>query len=358
MLKKLTVSHFTIFPKAAFELSPQLNVVIGDNGAGKSHFLKLGYSLAACSYSTGNSLPSATKDDLQRLLAEKLVRTMRPDALGRLVSRKQGRARSEVSIEFAEQDANMSFSFASNSRNEVKFEKVPRSFISGGPIFFPTREMLSIFPGFAQAYRNRELEFDETYFDLVLALESRPLKGPRAQDVGSIIETLEHAMEGRVLVENGRFYLMLEGDTRGTIEAPLVAEGIRKLAMLAYLLINGELHGRGMLFWDEPETNLNPRLIKSIAEILVQLARNGIQVLAATHSLFLLRELEILRQRQVAEGSPVATVYFALDRKTTEEARVQSGQTLDSVEPIVALDEEETVRPLPGSALTFHDAAC
>jgi recombinational DNA repair ATPase RecF len=94
MLKKLAVSNFTLFPKTTFEFSPQLNVVVGDNGAGKSHFLKLGYILAASSYSAGNSSPPATKDDLQRLVAEKLVRTMRPETLGRLISRKPGRTRS------------------------------------------------------------------------------------------------------------------------------------------------------------------------------------------------------------------------------------------------------------------------
>jgi ABC-type hemin transport system ATPase subunit len=283
MLKKLTVSNFTVFPRATFEFSPQLNVVLGDNGAGKSHVLKLGYSLASCSYSAaaGTSSGPITKDELQKTLAEKLLRTMRPDFLGRLVSRQQGRNRCEVSVDFVNgRGASFSFNFASNSRTEVKLDKVPIAHLESGPIFFPTREVLSIFPGFAQAYRSRELEFDETYYDLVLALEARPLRGKRPNEIGQVIEKLEHAMEGHVLVENGRFYLVLEGDARGKIEIPLVAEGIRKLAMLAYLLINGELRDRGTLFWDEPETNLNPRLIRSIAEILVQLARNGIQVIA------------------------------------------------------------------------------
>ncbi|MDP3859779.1 MAG: AAA family ATPase [Stagnimonas sp.] len=337
------MSNFTVFTKATFEFSPQLNVIVGDNGAGKSHVLKLGYSLAACSYSAseGSSSGPTTKDEMQKMLAEKLLRTMRPDFLGRLVSRQQGRNRGEVSVDFVDgRNAGYGFNFASNSRTEVKLDKVPSQHLQSGPIYFPTREVLSIFPGFAQAYRTRELEFDETYYDLVLALEARPLKGKRPNEIGTIIEKLEQAIEGRVLVENGRFYLVLEGDARGKIEIPLVAEGIRKLAMLAYLLINGELRDRGTLFWDEPETNLNPRLIKSIAEILVQLARNGIQVIAATHSLFLLRELEIQRQLLQSQGAPLKARYFALDRKTTDEVKVHAGDTLDSVEPVVALDED------------------
>lgn len=41
------------------------------------------------------------------------------------------------------------------------------------------------------------------------------------------------------------------------MEMPLVAEGLRKVAMLARLIATGTLLEQGYLFWDEPETNLN-----------------------------------------------------------------------------------------------------
>lgn len=341
MLKKLTVENFTVFPKASFEFSPQLNVIVGDNGAGKSHLLKLCYSLAACSFAAGSAVSPPTKQELQKQLADKLLRTLRPDTLGRLVSRKQGRGRSEVSVTWVGQRAaNFSFNFASNSQSEVKLDQAPELYLESATIFVPTREVLSIFPGFANAYRKRELEFDETYYDLVTALEARPLKGARPKDIAPIIEKLEEVMEGRIVVDNGRFYLVLTGDAKGKMEIPLVAEGIRKIAMLAYLLINGELRDKGILIWDEPETNLNPRLIKSVAEILTLLALSGVQVVTATHSLFLLRELEIQRQALISAGTPLVTQYFALDRRTTEEVKVKQAETLDDVEPVIALDED------------------
>lgn len=335
MLKNLTVSHFTIFPTATFELSPELNILVGDNGAGKSHFLQLGYCLAASSYAAGQSVPKPTKKELQQRLAEKLIRTLRPDTLGRLVSRKQGRTSSEVSVEFVQRDADMRFRFASNSRTGVRLARLPRAFIRNRPIFLAPRERLSSTPGFAEIYADRELERDEASDDLGLALESRPLEGQRPGELGSIIATLEEALEGRVRVENGQLHVSPAGDGQETL-----AEGARKLAMLACLLGNGELGGGGALFWDAPETSLNPPLIKALAGVLVRLAQNGVQVLAATHSLFLLRELEILRQQQLSAGSPLATTYFALNRKTAWEATVQSGATLDSLGPIAALDED------------------
>lgn len=84
-----------------------------------------------------------------------------------------------------------------------------------------------------------------------------------------------------ILDKNGRFYLKNES---GRFEMPLVAEGQRKLAMLARLIATGVLLDRGFLFWDEPEANLNPLLIKQVARSIVSLSQAGIQVFIATHS--------------------------------------------------------------------------
>ena len=48
-----------------------------------------------------------------------------------------------------------------------------------------------------------------------------------------------------------------------------------------------------MLFWDEPETNLNPKVFAVVIEILLQLQRMGVQVLMATHDYAILKELEL-----------------------------------------------------------------
>ena len=44
------------------------------------------------------------------------------------------------------------------------------------------------------------------------------------------------------------------------IEFTLLAEGLRKLGLLWLLIRNGSLKPGAVLFWDEPETNLNPKL--------------------------------------------------------------------------------------------------
>jgi DNA repair ATPase RecN len=43
MLKTLSIKNFTVFSDVALAFSPGLNVIVGENGTGKTHLLKLGY---------------------------------------------------------------------------------------------------------------------------------------------------------------------------------------------------------------------------------------------------------------------------------------------------------------------------
>ncbi len=135
------------------------------------------------------------------------------------------------------------------------------------------------------------------------------------------------------LDKSGRFYLHLAS---GNMEMHLVAEGLRKLAMVARLIATGSLLDKGYLFWDEPDANLNPRIIKTIAWTILQIAASGIQVFIATHSLFLMRELHILRER---DFKTLDTRCFGL-HLGADGVSVQHGDTMDDVGNISALDED------------------
>lgn len=92
-------------------------------------------------------------------------------------------------------------------------------------------------------------------------------------------------IEGIVVEEGGRFFLRLPStEGGGKLEAHLVSEGFRKLAMIIRFVSNGVLLQGGHLFWDEPEANLNPSAQRAVAKVIVELARSGTQVFVAAHS--------------------------------------------------------------------------
>lgn len=338
MLKKLRLQGFTVFSDAELSFAPGLNVIVGENGCGKSHLLKVAYSVIANSSEEAKkpTVDEPTKAALQKPLAEKLVHVMRPEALGRLARRVQGRKRCEIGLEFNDSKLNCAFSFATSSKTEVQVDKLPKKWHEKSPVFLPTRELLTLYPNFVSVYDNHYLEFEETYRDTCVLLGALALRGPREKQIGGLLAPLEQAMGGKVVLDkNGRFYLQIPG--QGNMEMPLVAEGLRKLAMIARLISTGSLLDKGCLFWDEPETNLNPRLIKLVARVICYLSQQGIQVILATHSLFLLKELEILSASEAF--SDIEKRFFAL-KPGPEGVEVEQGNAVEDLQTLVLLDEE------------------
>jgi hypothetical protein len=227
-------------------------------------------------------------------------------------------------------------------------------------IFLPSREVLSIYEGFFHALENRELAFDDTYTDLCRALsasplkgpkaelartpESRrlpmaghpPLKGPKAELARTLLEPVEKALGGRPSRKADRFYVKLG---KAMTEAHLVAEGLRKLASISYLISTGSLSQRGILFWDEPEANLNPRLVARVADLLLALVAHGMQVFIATHDDLLAHRLSLVAERD-PKGMAERLRFFSIHREAASRPFVvESAPTLASIEHNALLDE-------------------
>ncbi len=337
MLKKLSVRNFTVFAAADLECAAGLNVIVGGNGTGKSHLLKLAYTVLAtlAEGERGSGSDDPTKGYLATALARKLTGVFRPDQLGRLASRQQGRSRCEVKASFKDRGLDTGFSFNSSSKTEVSVDRVPDNWSDKKPVFLPTRELLTIAPGFAALYANSQLKFEETWRDTCELLEVPLARGPRLETIKPLLEPLEEQLGGKVVEgTSGGFYLKTAD---GTLEAHLLAEGVRKLAMLARLIASGSLTGKGCLFWDEPEANLNPKVVKKVAVTILQLCQAGVQVFVATHSLFLMRELDLLLKQEEFKG--VAARFTGL-HPADDGVRVDQGATVDEIGEIDALQEE------------------
>ena len=342
MLKSLKLKNFTVFPEVTLQFGSQLNVFIGEHGTGKSHLLKLAYSILAAS-SRGekeSGAPTPTADALANGLAKKLRGVFRPDQLGHLVRRDGSHAPVEpcrVDCDFAHAQLNLRFSIAAESTSETEITECPEEWIFPGksPIFVPTKEIISLGAEFVSTYELSEIRFEETWRDAALRLAYPLAKGPRIEQVKPLLEPLETLLGGTIeLASGGSFYLV---NASGRREMHLVAEGLRKIAMLARMIATGAFVNKGYLFWDEPEANLNPKVVKLIARTILHLAGNNTQVFIATHSLFLMRELYILQQ---AEFQGLDSRCFGLNSNQDGSVSVQQGKTMDDVGDITSLDEE------------------
>jgi energy-coupling factor transporter ATP-binding protein EcfA2 len=336
MLTRLMLKNLTVFSDVDFQFARGLNVIVGENGSGKSHVLKVAYTVAAVSArgEKDSGSPTPTKNYLALAIAQKMRGVFRPDELGRLARRQAGRNRCEVEARFKLRAIRIGFSFNASSKTEVSIDQPPTKWEGNPPVFLPTRELLTIYPGFVTLYETTALPFEETWRDTCILLGAPLAKGARLTEITRLLEPLEEQLGGKVVLDDGRFYLKTQA---GKLEAHLIAEGLRKLAMIARLIATGCLVGSGSLFWDEPEADQNPKVIKQVARTILQLCTSGIQVFIATNSLFLMRELDILLRSD--HFREVGARYFGLHLNDGG-VTVQQGDTVDDVGTIDALDEE------------------
>ena len=338
MLESLSLKNFTAFSEADFKFAKGLNVIIGENGAGKTHVLKVAYSAiyvcARGNKEAGSGNP--TKAHLQAAVANKLNAVFKPDELGRL-ARRDHRGRQRAALVACSRHRHITWDSRSTPRaiRKLRSTNCLQAWADKLPVYLPTRELLTIYPGFVSLYETTHLPFEETWRDTCVLLGAPLAKGPREKRIKELLVPLENAMGGKVELDDaGRFYLNISG---GRMEMHLVAEGLRKLAMIPRLIATGSLVDKGFLFWDQPESNLNPKTIKVIARTILHLCQNGIQVFVASHSLFLIRELDILLQSAEFKGTQAR--FFGL-HPGDDGVDVQQGGTVDDIGQIDALQEE------------------
>lgn len=324
--------------------SKGINVFIGQNGTGKTHIMK---SLAALM--KANSLfehsTSKTKDKFGDLITEKLLGYFKPDTLGHLVN-KYGSGSASVRVLLDEGELSCTFG------EKASLAKTDNNAYIDHPhfIYIPPREMFSLFEGFISLYEKREISFDETYLDLAKAMDAAQLKNEAYNEALEMLRPVLERWKIEVVRKGNRFYVIEENKE---YEAHLLAEGLRKLATIFYLCMNGELKPNSILFWDEPESNMNPNLISIIVDLLVELAyKYNVQIFISTHDYLLSHKLSMLAEYASEENPEMR--FFGL-YKEEHHVEVESGKTLLDIDHNPILDEYSAFYDLENSYMNRNN---
>lgn len=326
-ITRLTLKNFTVFADAKLEFCPGINVLIGENACGKTHVLKLLYASR-----TNLSVPTSGAADI----FVDIIRTFfgtRPASMASLGRHGVSRGVVNVhSLDGGTQTAKVHGKTAIYLHPDI-IDLRPSAVRPG--IFLPPRDVMAMYPGFVAAYENRELSFDATYYDLCRQLSAARLRGKAAKAVTDLLAPLERLLGGEVRLENDGFHLK---SPNGDISAPLLAEGWRKLGTLAYLIANGSLTEKSILFIDEPEASLNPTLTVQLVQVLRELAHRGVQIFLASHDYLLVHRLSQASEHALSPEVP--TRFFALHRPEPGAAvAVETADTLAQIEHNAILRE-------------------
>lgn len=295
-IESINIQNFTVFENMQVNFSSGINVIIGENGTGKTHILKLIYGVCE---SLDDKKPCNISKEYFRSDVKSLNRNNKLESCIEIKYLNNFRAR----YLFPSRESNL-FEVMSCNQEGI----IPKS------IFIPAKEMLSHSKGFLALNNKYEMPFDKTYIDIITNAEL-----PETKDVSNInkkiLEVISEIIGGKVIYENDTFYVLKQNNKK--IEFSLEAEGLRKFGLLYKLIRNGLIEKDVILLWDEPEANINPELIPTLVDILMMIQREGVQIFIATHSYNLAKYFEIKRKEN-------DNVFFHSLYKSENGAKVQS----------------------------------
>lgn len=362
MITQLQLKNFTVFTELAIDFSPSINIIIGENGTGKTQLLKAVFALSGV---------DAQNEQADEKLTAKLCRLYHPlsGKVGEL--RRAGtRGNAQLSAIFASGQ-----SCTANFNGSAEMVKIIQP--TAGEVkpanFIPTKEVLSLVRGLTAEQSDLptiERIFDDGYLDLARQLvrdgtDDLAAKVQLDPKFASIVPRLANLIGGQYLLENGRFVFesgryvekdlashsrakhaqMYQDSTewkfvprsKHRLSSGMTAEGFRKIGVLQRLLSNGSLNPgtTGPLLWDEPESNLNPKLMRDLVQVLLELARNGQQIILATHDYVLLKWFDLLMDK--GKGDQVRFHVLSRDADTGQ-VRRDSMDDYRAIEPNAIAD--------------------
>ncbi len=189
--------------------------------------------------------------------------------------------------------------------NEPVFQVEPRGLpenIKG--IYIPEKDILEHARGLLPFIEQKQTGFSQIYKDVLIDADDVPTRNESTTQK-SIREKLSSVIGGEIVLDKstGSFYTLKTDGSK--IPFAYEASGYKRLGFLGLLVASGRLEPGSILFWDEPENSLNPEIIPALVDILLELSRNGVQILLATHS-------EIFAH------------YFSVDRKNDDQVMFAS----------------------------------
>ena len=379
-VENVHISNFTVFKDCYTDFSKGVNIFIGENGTGKTHLLKAIYCLNESFYEkVGNNKYKMSVDDVRypfpatNTMLNKFVFNGIKDQVNNkeleiykcakeydISNNKEEKKELKIKtvnkfneyfglinnwkIEFNNVIIKLSNgntkikngSIISNSvfylydKNNIKdneslFDDNEYVFKNKKITYIPCKDILTNSKGFISLYNKREVSFESVYYDILNKAFVPQLRelDPYLED---ITKKIENAIGGIVIQKDEVFFIKYKDF--GEVQFTMVAEGHKKLALLWLLIKNGEIDKDTILLFDEPESNLNPKLTRVLVEILLSLSRLGVQIFLATHNNFIIEDFELQRK----ENDKIKFHSFYFDEDKNNGVLIESSEYLNNIQ--------------------------
>ena len=295
-ITKIQFDNFGTLPNLILEKPAGINLVIGENGTGKTFFLKALYSTirAMEEYKRGDDIRP-----LIDILSEKLRWTFQVEKLGDLVTRGSSEPLA-FCMEMELDEQNVRYTFSQNAVSKVGTVTSIESSRAANSVFIPAKEVLSLY---SVILKSREIDqsfgFDDTYYDLARALRIAPKRGRNYSVFSHSRKIVKDVISGKVDIDerSGKWYYKDANNYRFAIGA--TSEGVKKIAILDRLLSNGYLDSRSVIIIDEVDSTLHPDAICKFLDMIYDISdKMGIQFFLSSHSYFVIKKLALIAAKK------------------------------------------------------------
>jgi AAA15 family ATPase/GTPase len=292
VIQSFSLENYSPISSLQWENCQNINLIIGENGQGKTILLKALYSAI-------RSVEDYRKGDdprkLNDILADKMYWTFQLAKLGDLQSKNaNGKLRFEVSLS----EGTIGYSFTEKTTTTIvdvsEQLNAKREALS---IFLPAKEVLSLFNIIKKTREDKLFGFDDTYLDLVNALSRPTQRGRNYATFSTSRSLLDQMLDGRVEYDDRTGNWSYKRN-RYSYSIQTTSEGVKKIAILDTLLGNRYLTPKSVVFIDEPESALHPALLSQFMDIIANLAGEGIQFFIASHSYFVIKKLLLISKEK------------------------------------------------------------
>ena len=280
-IKHIRIQNFTVFEHTDISLSDGVNVIIGKNGTGKTQLLKLLYA--------GTLMPSRGRGMFASCFGLR-------DGDDNLL-RDKSNLYSDIWLDTAEESHEVLTVVHFKTDVRYRFGCSMDLFDSEVPsvVYIPVKDMLTHAKGLlAMSDKYQDFPFDQTLLDIIRKANQWKLRAVPELAM-KVLPHLERAMDGQVVIENEEFYIKKQ-DGR-LVKFSVEAEGIKKIGLLWQLLMNESITKGSLLLWDEPEANLNPDFFPVLVECLLELSRQGVQIVLSTHNYLFAKYFDVRRKQ-------------------------------------------------------------
>lgn len=301
-IDEVHLKNFGIIEQFSGRRFSNINLIIGENGTGKTFLLKALYSAVRSmeEYKRGDDIKT-----INEVLSEKLRWTFQVEKLGDMVSKA---AEGGLSLDVQMGRNRISYQFSPSASSKVGNITAPDKGKTGNSIFIPAKEVLSLF---SVVLKSREIDkvfgFDDTYYDLAKALRILPLKGKTCTVFADSRKIVSDLIDGKVDYDEGSGKWFYRNKKNQKFSIGAASEGVKKIAIIDRLLANGYLDDNSIIFIDEIESALHPEAVCRFLDIVDTIANDmGLQVFITSHSYFVIKKLFLIALKKTNSVSCIS----------------------------------------------------